>query len=240
MRGITLDSRAVRRVWRYIVLVTAAALMTYGVFHLMPGRTVLERLSTATAYASLILLASALIIGPLNVLRAKPNPLSSYLRRDVGIVAASVGLMHVIFGLQVHMGGDLVQYFFHRKHDGGIGGLRFDAFGITNHLGLIATAIFLVLLAISSDVAMRKLGLARWKTIQRWTYVVALLVIVHGFVYQALEGQKLTFVVLVVAVALTVAALQAFGFWRRREADKPSVEPASLVKARARGMKDGN
>jgi len=233
-----LDSRAVRRVWRYIVLVTVAALMTYGVFHLVPGRTVLERLSTATAYASLILLASALIIGPLNVFRAKPNPLSSYFRRDIGIVAGSVGLMHVILGLQVHMRGDLVQYFFHRKHDGGIGGLRFDAFGITNHLGLIATVIFLVLLAISSNVAMRKLGPQRWKSIQRWTYVAAILIIVHGFVYQALERQKLAFIVLVGAVALAVAAMQATGFCLRREADKPSVDPASSL--RARGIKDDN
>jgi methionine sulfoxide reductase heme-binding subunit len=238
MQGITLDSRALRRVRRYVVLIAAAAMMIYVVFLLAPGRTVLERLSTATAYASLVLLALALTFGPLNVLRAKPNPLSSYLRRDIGIVAGSVALVHVVLGLQVHMGGDFIQYFFQRKHSGGVGSLRLDAFGITNHIGLIATVIFLVLLAISSDVAMRKLRPQRWKTIQRWTYVAALLVIVHGFVYQALERQKLAFVVLVVVVALTVAALQAFGFWRRKEADKPAVE--SLSSLRARGIKDDN
>jgi methionine sulfoxide reductase heme-binding subunit len=219
-----LDSRVLRRVRRYAVLIAAAAFATYVVFLLAPGQSMLERLSTATSYASLVLLALALIIGPLNVLRAKPNPLSSYLRRDTSIVAGSVALIHVVLGVQVHMGGDLVQYFFRRKHGGGIVGIRFDAFGITNDLGLIATLIFLVLLAISSNAAIRKLGPQRWKTIQRWTYVAALLVVAHGFVYQVLEKQKFAFVILVIAVTTAVATLQVSGFWRRREADKPSVE----------------
>src|SRR5262249_39435082 len=42
-----------------------------------------------------------------------------------------------VVGLQVHMAGDFVQYFVHRKPGGGIGAVRTDAFGIANHLGLI-------------------------------------------------------------------------------------------------------
>lgn len=229
MQAISLDRGSLRRFQRYVVLVTAAAVTTYIAFLLAPGRTTLERLSMATAYASLILLALALIIGPLNVLRAKLNPLSSYLRRDIGIVAGTVALVHVILGLQVHMGGDFIQYFFHRVRHGRVGALRFDAFGITNHLGLIATLIFLVLLAISNNLAIRKLGPERWKTIQRWSYLAALLVIAHGFIYQALEGRKLAFVTFVLAAAAIVATLQVLGFWRKRETHKPSVEPASLV-----------
>ena len=229
MQGITLDSRALRRIRRYVVLVAAAAIMTYVAFLLVPGRSTLERLSMATAYASLVLLGLALIIGPLNVLRAKVNPLSSYLRRDIGIVAGSIALVHVVLGLQVHMKGDFVQYFFQRAHGDGVGGLRLDAFGITNHFGLVATLIFLVLLAISSNLAIRKLGPERWKTIQRWTYVAVLLVIAHGFVYQALEGRQLAFVTFIIVVATIVATLQAFGYWRKKEANKSPVAPATLV-----------
>ena len=228
MQTLSLDSCALRRVRRYVVLVTAAAITTYVTYALVPGATILERLSTATAYASLILLALALIIGPLNVLRAKLNPLSSYLRRDVGIVAGTVALVHVILGLQVHMGGDFIQYFFYRTHNGRVGNLRLDAFGITNHLGLIATLILLVLLAISSNVAIRNLGPQLWKTIQRWSYATALFVVVHGLIYQSLEGRKLAFVGFVLIVTGVVVTLQALGFRRRRGTVVPSADPASL------------
>ena len=80
------DNRTIRRVLRYLILVGIAAGIAYVAFLLLPSRSVLERISTATAYASIVLLAVALSIGPLNVLRGKPNPLSSYLRRDVGIM----------------------------------------------------------------------------------------------------------------------------------------------------------
>ena len=223
-----LDSRSLHRLRRYVVLIAIGAMLTYAAFVLVPGRTPIERLSMATAYSSLILLAVVLSIGPSNVLRAKPNPLSSYLRRDIGIVGGSIGLVHVILGLQVHMGGDIIQYFFHRLRHDRVGALRLDAFGITNHLGLIATLIFLVLLAISSNLAMRKLGPARWKAIQRWNYAAAILVILHGLIYQSLEGMKLAFVAFVLIGAVLVAILQLLGFRRRRETHAQLADSASL------------
>ncbi len=179
----------------------------------------------ATAYASLILLALVLIIGPFNVLRAKRTPLSSYLRRDLGIVGGTIAIVHVILGLQVHMGGDFIRYFFHRKGAGRIDALRLDAFGITNELGLIVMLIILVLLAISSNLAIRKLGPQRWKTIQRWNYAAALLVIVHGLIYQLLEGRKLVYITFVLVAAGIVVILQGLGFRRRREMQAQAVEP---------------
>ncbi|RKZ54899.1 MAG: hypothetical protein DRQ44_18470, partial [Gammaproteobacteria bacterium] len=52
--------------------------------------------SMATAYTGLILLAATLLIGPLNLIKGKNNPVSSYLRRDIGIWAAVVSIIHVI------------------------------------------------------------------------------------------------------------------------------------------------
>jgi sulfoxide reductase heme-binding subunit YedZ len=225
------NSNVFRRFIRYVVLIISAAVVTCFFFFLAPRRSILEQLSMATAYASVILLALALSMGPVNVLRGKPNPLSSYLRRDIGIVGGLVALVHVVLGLQVHMGGDFVQYFFRRVHHGHWA-LRLDAFGITNHFGLIATLIFLVLLAISSNAAMRQLGPHRWKTIQRSTYVAAFLVIVHGLIYQALEEQKLVLIILIVAIALAVSALQGTGFFRRKSFEVPAGS------VRAQGMKD--
>jgi hypothetical protein len=76
------------------------------------------RLSMATAYAGLLYLAAALIIGPINVLRGAPNPLSINLRRDIGIVAGILALVHTIVGLFVHLRGDPIQYFFYRTPAG--------------------------------------------------------------------------------------------------------------------------
>lgn len=62
-------------------------------------------LSVATAYAGLLLRAITLLLGPWNVLRGRPNPVSTDVRRDVGIWAGILSLAHVVFGLQVHMRG---------------------------------------------------------------------------------------------------------------------------------------
>jgi hypothetical protein len=43
-----------------------------GIYPLLRGRTTIDYLSMATAYAGTFFLAAALIIGPLNVLRAVP------------------------------------------------------------------------------------------------------------------------------------------------------------------------
>jgi D-apiose dehydrogenase len=99
---------------------------------LMLAASVPRRISIATAYVSVIFLAAALIIGPLNTLLGVSNPLSSYLRRDIGITAGMFAIAHTVAGLQVHMGGDFVQYFLYRKPTGGVGAIRLDAFGIAN------------------------------------------------------------------------------------------------------------
>lgn len=208
------DRRGTLRLLRLSLLVFIAAGLMLGVFLLTSGQQV-ERLSMATAYASLILLALALSIGPWNVLRAAPNPLSTYLRRDIGIIAAILTVAHTIFGLQVHMGGDFLRYFLDRTPGGGIG-VRLDAFGFANHFGLIAVLIMLLLLGISNDASIRRLGPQWWKRVQRWNYVGAMLVILHGFVYQALEHRKLAFILCVLIVASVAFVLQVLGFWLRR------------------------
>src|SRR5713226_2215143 len=68
---------------RYLVLAaTATVCLAYAA---TPPPDVRHRLSMATAYAGLIFLAASLWLGPWNVLRRRPNPVSFDLRRDVGI-----------------------------------------------------------------------------------------------------------------------------------------------------------
>jgi sulfoxide reductase heme-binding subunit YedZ len=65
----------------------------------------------ATAYAGLFLLAVSLIKGPWNVLRGGQNFVSSYERRDFGIWAGAIGILHMILGLQGHLSGRIWLYF---------------------------------------------------------------------------------------------------------------------------------
>ena len=52
-----------------------------------PYNDVLSKASFATAYPALVLLAATLLVGPLNLIRKRPNPTSIDLRRDAGIWA---------------------------------------------------------------------------------------------------------------------------------------------------------
>jgi sulfoxide reductase heme-binding subunit YedZ len=198
------------------LLLIIALGIALAAYLLLPGQPFLPRISIATAYVGVIFLATALIIGPLKTLRGVSNPPSSYLRRDIGIMAGIFAVAHTIVGLQVHMSGDFVQYFLHRKPSGGVSAVRFDAFGIANHLGLIAVLIIVVLLSASNNVSLRTLGPRRWKTIQRSNYVGAGLVAVHGLVYQAIEHRRSAFVVCFVVITAAAGIMQCLGFLQRR------------------------
>ena len=119
--------------------------------------------SMATAYTSLIAFAIALGIGPWRVLRGIRSPVSITLRRDLGIWSALLAIAHVVFGLNVHLGGRIAEYFFHAQTGSSLQP-RLDAFGLANDTGLVATLVMAVLLAISNQRALRALGAARWKS----------------------------------------------------------------------------
>jgi sulfoxide reductase heme-binding subunit YedZ len=166
------------------------------------------------------------MIGPLNVLRGAPNPLSTYLRRDFGIIAGVLSLVHTFVGLQVHMRGDFIQYFFYRTPVR-IETMRFDVFGIANYLGLIAALIFLVLLCSSNNISIRRLGPTGWKKIQKWNYIGAVLLVLHGLLYQLIEQRMFAFVAYVLGVAAIVAIVQLLGF--RRRSEQMARPPGSLA-----------
>jgi methionine sulfoxide reductase heme-binding subunit len=114
---------------------------------------VISHLSIATAYPALFLTAAALLVGPWNVLHGHDNPVSFDLRRDLGIWAGIVALLHTGIGLNVHLRGRPWLYFID-QHDR----VRHDLFGLGNGAGLIAAFLFLLLLAISNDLSLRRLG----------------------------------------------------------------------------------
>ncbi|KPV51244.1 hypothetical protein SE17_22335 [Kouleothrix aurantiaca] len=191
------------------------------------GRSYLtQRFTVATGYVALGLLGLTLLIGPANLLLRRRNPVSSYLRRDVGTWTALFGVVHVIYGSLLHSGGQLsgiLNYFFVPD-----GSPRLNSFGLGNWTGLAATVIVVGLLALSSDFALRKLKARTWKNLQRLNYALFALVIAHAFFYGALLRTTSPFTLLLALSVIAVFAGQAVGvwLWRRRHARTTARQPA--------------
>ena len=126
------------------------------------------------------------------------------------------GLAHVVIGLQVHMRGRMWTYFLYPPEPAHSFPLRLDRFGWANHLGLIAGLLLILLLVLSNDWLLTRLGARRWKALQRWNYGVFGLAVVHGVVYQIIEKRVVGWVITFAVLSALVILLQAAGFWRRR------------------------
>jgi sulfoxide reductase heme-binding subunit YedZ len=183
-----------------------------------PYKDVLSRTSFATAYPALILLAATLLIGPWNWLRKKPNPVSSDLRRDLGIWAGILTIVHTAVGQCVHLRGRPWLYYIYgpTEHHHSFP-VRHDAFGFANYTGAVSTLLVLALLATSNDISLRKFGTRGWKKLQRWNYAVFALAGAHALLYQfGVEKQQAGFEAVVIACIAITIAFQTFVFARRR------------------------
>jgi sulfoxide reductase heme-binding subunit YedZ len=168
----------------------------------------------------LVLLAITLLIGPWNILRKNRNPVSTDLRRDIGIWAGILGVLHTVIGQNVHLRGRPWLYYVYEKWGHHILPIRQDWFGLANYTGAISALLLIALLATSSDYALRSFGTPRWKQLQRWNYAVFALAAVHAVTYQANEKLHLRFI-LVVRLCIGVAVfIQLAGFFYRRHAAK--------------------
>ena len=159
--------------------------------------TQIQRFSIITAYLSIVFFALALMIGPWLTLRGKRNPISLNLRRDLGIWSAFFATIHTIAGLNVHFAGQFWKYFIFPDYKSYAIPLRYDWFGLTSYLGLIACFIFVALWMISNNYSLRRLGVKRWKQWQRSSYLLILLIPLHGIIFQGLESRLGGFTLLI-------------------------------------------
>jgi Predicted membrane protein len=200
---------SVVRIAGIILVATIAA----GVVGRLSSRHGVQAWSIGTAYSAFVLVSWALVLGPINVIRGKPNPAHSALRRDIGISAGIMAVAHTVVGLQVHMGGDLSKYFF---REGAPPVLDGSVFLAANWLGLLSAVIFASVTVISNNPSLRALGLTTWKGAQRCVYPAMTLAVLHGFAYQALEKRSTPAIALVVAVTLLILGLQIAGITATR------------------------
>jgi len=215
-----------RRIITHIVLGALPVLLSIVLQILFPRGKQYGVLVIASGYLSLVLICLTLLIGPLNLLRQRRNPVNLYLRRDLGIWAALTGCWHVALIARGNIvNGQILQYFW--QGDAPL----WSIFGLSNDAGLFATLLLILLLALSNTVSLRWLKGKRWKQLQRLVYPLAFFAVLHtfGFQYLNLRGPGLfTFVLIMV---LFVLILQSCGIalllYRRRT--RAAIQSRSVV-----------
>lgn len=205
------------RLWRHhlpLAFLSAASVWLLYVTRSYPD--VLTRLSFSTAWPALVLLTVTLAIGPWRVLTRKPQALSVDLRRDIGIWAGILGVLHAGVGQCVHLRGRPWLYYIYEKTQEHWLPLRHDIFGFANFTGLFAALLLLALLTTSNDASLRKLGLPGWKSLQRWNYACFGLTVCHTFGYimgiESLEAAA----IITTSICATIALWLQWEGWRRR------------------------
>jgi sulfoxide reductase heme-binding subunit YedZ len=185
-----------------------------------PYSDAITRLSFASAWPGLVLIALTLLIGPFKQIWGRNVAVSQDFRRDVGIWAGMVGVFHAVIGNCVHLRGRPWLYYVYenwaKEH---VQPFRHDIFGLANYTGLMSALVLLTLLATSNDASLRALGTPGWKGLQRWNYAVFGLLIVHTLAYQVgIERPIGALVSLAVMATVITLMLQGIGYLKRRGA----------------------
>lgn len=214
---------------RHAMFAVGSVLSVAGVYFFLRTPYTMFGVSMASGYVGLLVLSIVLVVGPWNVLWGRANPVSTDLRRDLGIWAGVLGLIHVVTGLQVHFRGRMWLYFLDPSGRPQHIPLRHDLFGLANLAGLGATLVLLMLLALSNDLSLRGLGARRWKSLQRWNYAYLALVIAHTAAYQVVTERARLFVAVSAVMVCAVIVAQMAGIrlnvlrTRRSAAREPSA-----------------
>ena len=121
-----------------LVLASAMGLVLFIALSPSLGGISISQFVVATGYVAVVFLGLALLMGPANLLLRRRNPVSSYLRRDVGAWTAIASVLHVILGFQAHSGSGIFSFldFFVRD-----GRPLTNRFGLGNWTGLAALVI---------------------------------------------------------------------------------------------------
>ena len=216
---MSLSTRFRTRMKHHVILFAVTGGLLFIFVKLIPGDDLKYLWSMGTGYVSIIILAITLLIGPLNIYSKKLNPVSTDIRRDVGIWCGLTGLAHLIIGIQVHM-GNIWLYFVKAVQSNDSYKLRSDLFGFSNYAGLIAVLLLVVLLLLSNDFSLKWLRSNRWKSIQRWNYVLFALVLAHGIMYQTIEKRASVIIIPFSVIMLLPMVGQSIGFTLTKKSKK--------------------
>lgn len=174
---------------------------------LFPRGKQIELLIILLGYLSLLLVCVTLLIGPLNLLRQRRNPVNIDVRRDIGIWAGITGCLHVLLVLRGNIANGQALLYFLRQDSTPL----LTIFGLSNDAGLFATLLLVLLLVLSNTFSLRLLKGKRWKWLQRLTYPLALLVLAHTFGFQYLNLRGPLVIGLIAGLSVIVLICQGLG-----------------------------
>jgi sulfoxide reductase heme-binding subunit YedZ len=182
------------------------------------NRDTITFITQASGYISTILLSISLILGPISLLLKNNSPVSTYFRRDISITGGLLAVIHSIAGLFVHLRGKTWLYFLNQTKSGY--SIRLDNFGLANYTGLISALIIILLIITSNDFMLRKLNPYRWKNLQRLSYLMFILIIIHCYYYR-IGKQNLDLIYWLYLPVLTIVLIfQLIGVWVKTQAKR--------------------
>lgn len=203
----------------YFPLISVTILVGIILHNVWPKKDFITLITDVSGYIAIVLLSISLIIGAINVVMKRKNPVSSYFRRDIGIAGGILAVIHSTTGLFVHMRGNMWQYFSVQTSTGYK--IRLDDFGIANYTGLLSALLVVALIVTSNDYFILKLRVKKWKNFQRLSYLMFILAIIH-VVYYRLNNPGFVYSFYLPMVAC-VLALQISGFTIRIKNKNASV-----------------
>lgn len=165
---------------RQLVIGALTALLVTAFWATRPEWSPDMRLWRAVGDTAIVLLFGSLALGPAARLWPSVGRILPW-RRQVGVWAAMAAAVHgflVLNGWARWSVGRLLGYEFVPQLGREV---RLEpGFGLANLVGLVALAWMLVLLATSSDRALRFLGPVAWKWVHHGAYVVFYLTVLHA------------------------------------------------------------
>ncbi len=211
-----------QRITRHIVLAAASFAGPLAAAAAAPPGAALDRVSLTLSWLCLLLLASALLVGPAHTLRTGRLLTNSLLRRDLGIWSALTGLAHLVLAFEISMTPAYIQLYV----DGASGwpgpeGRR-EIYQWAVIGSLIVAALFGLLLVLSNNLALRGLGPVTWKRLQRSSYVAFALTVAHSVAFQLIESRSAWLVAALVLVTAAVVTGQLAGWASVRSARRGS------------------
>ena len=171
----------------------------------------LDRLSIVSAYACLVCLSVALLIGPWQAIRYGKPILNHYLRRDLGIWGAIWGFGHFYLAMLLSMNNEYLERFVYADDLPFAEATQYLLYSAGTIVGFLVGVVFIVLLGLSNDWSLRRLGRRKWKRMQRLAYVAFGLIVVHGFAFQLIESRRILLTALLLIAAGFVLTAQLTG-----------------------------
>jgi len=176
-----------------------------------PAAAAGDQLSIVSAYLCLFLLGAALLIGPFHAFREGKPLGNSYIRRDIGIWAALSGLLHFYLANVLAMNYEYLGIYVENSPVPPSPEIRSELYSWGTIFGYVIAGLFIILLTLSNDWMVRKVGLKWWKRIQRLSYLGFLFTCAHAFVFQVLESRETLWIIVVLLVTVLVLIGQGYG-----------------------------